>query len=64
MKKPVKPCHCCGNKEPYYSDEDNPIRCSNKKCIFHEILLSIKDWNSRPIEDELEERLKIATKKP
>lgn len=60
----LKPCPFCGSKALTnifldYEDIENPpteVTCENERCIYG-WWLSPKDWNTRPIEDDLRKRI-------
>lgn len=50
----LKPCPFCGTNPCYEQIEDcGYVNCSNQNCISNVYCLSEKQWNTRPIEDEL-----------
>lgn len=62
MTDTLKPCPFCGSKE-IIDDEDDGITCPN--CGVYIDRLSVEDdacladvWNTRPIEDELNDEIK------
>lgn len=55
----LKRCFCCGKAGKYYSELTyRPmVTCSNISCSISTRVFEIDEWNTRAIEDELEEKL-------
>jgi hypothetical protein len=53
----LKPCPFCDG-EAYQPDEGVYVWCSNRNCIGTNAVGNTDEWNTRPIEDELNARIK------
>ncbi len=55
-KVKLKPCPFCGSEaREHIGSIKNSCLCPNEKCILFARIISIEDWNTRPIEDKLKE---------
>ncbi len=55
MIKELKPCPYCGSKAIITAE--GYCSCSNNNCPSDCVILSIDDWQSRPVEDALRKQL-------
>ena len=54
MSEELRPCPFCGAMP---MGEDDRYMCSTLGCVMQEDTISAKDWNTRPIEDDLRKRI-------
>ena len=57
MNDKMKPCPLCGEMPTKSFSRDDSYTCSTLGCPLDENYFSIRAWNTRPIEDELNRRI-------
>ena len=57
MTDKMKPCPLCGEMPTESFGRDDSYTCSTLGCPLEENYFSIRAWNTRPIEDELNRRI-------
>ena len=54
----LKPCPFCGSEVEYHSGSiKDACICPNRKCLLFARIFDVKLWNTRPIEEQLQEEL-------
>jgi ribosomal protein S27AE len=59
MSDELKLCPLCGNIAEIMANHEKPVSCSNRDCSLWAALSTVEEWNTRPIEDELREKIDL-----